>query len=148
MAARIGVIVMALGLVIYIAVIGQYAYALFASGSPVAIAMAVGLVVLPGVAVWALVRELQFGFAAQRLTRTLKAEGGLPEEEVGLLPSGRVVKDEAAPLLERYREEASASPDDWRAQLRLGLVQDATGDRKAARFSVREAIRVERAARP
>lgn len=147
MSARIGVAVMALGLAIYIAIVAQYALALLSSGSVLAIAMGVGLVVLPAIAIWALVREVQFGVAAQKLTRTLQAEGGLPDDEVGLLPSGRVVRDEAAALLERYNLEVAEAPEDWRRRLRLGLVQDATGDRKAARFSVREAIRLERAAR-
>ncbi len=147
MSSRIGVALMAACLLLYIVLVGQRAIALFVSGQPVGVLMGVALVVLPLIGLWALVRELQFGFSADRLTRTLRAEGTLPDDDVHMLPSGRVVKAEASGLVQRYESEATAAPQDWRARLRLGIVQDLAGDRKAARASVRAAIRMERSAR-
>ncbi|MDR6868663.1 hypothetical protein J2Y69_003287 [Microbacterium resistens] len=147
MGSRIGVIVMAVCLTLYILLAGQRAIALLATGTPIAITMGVALIVLPLIGIWALVREIQFGLAADRLTRILRVEGRLPDDEVGLTPSGRVDKEDAPALLHRYTSDAEAEPADWRARLRLGIVQDATGNRRAARASVREAIRVEKASR-
>ena len=96
------------------------------------------------VGAWVLARELLFGVQAERLARRLEAEGGIPDDEVALLPSGRVVKAEAVPLVERYSAEAAADGG-WRSQFRLGIVQDAAGNRKDARASIREAIRREKA---
>ena len=43
-----------------------------------------------------------------------------------------------------YAEAAEASPDDWRAWLRLGLAYDMAGDRRRARAAVRRAITLSR----
>lgn len=146
MISRIGVAVMAAALVLYLGVIVWLAVLFFAGGTAVSIAMGVALCVLAPIGAWALVRELAFGFAADRLGRALEAEGGEPRDEVALMPSGRVVKDEAEPLLARYRAAAEGSPA-WQDHFRLGIVQDAAGRRKDARASIREAIRVDKAAR-
>lgn len=147
MISRIGVAVMALCLVLYFLVAGQQAILFIGTGEPIAIAMGVALLVLPLIGAWALVREVQFGFAAERLGRRLDAEGGMPSAETELTPSGRIVRGEAEPLIARYLAEAEAAPDEWRAQYRLGVVQDAAGRRRAARASIREAIRIEKLAR-
>lgn len=146
MISRIGVAVMGAALLLYVVVLAWLAVMFIASGTSVGIAMGVALAVLAPLGGWALVRELVFGFQADRLGRTLVTEGGMPDEEVGLTPSGRVVKDEAEPLVARYAA-AAASDDDWRAAYRLGIVQDAAGQRKNARASIREAIRRDRLAR-
>ncbi|HWM15012.1 MAG TPA: hypothetical protein VNP97_00330 [Microbacterium sp.] len=143
MSARIGVAVMAVLLGLYIVLVAQRAWLLLTSGEPVAIAMGVGLVVLPVVAVWGLGRELWFGVRAQQLARRLEAEGRLPDEQVGVRPSGRVLREDADALFPAYKADAEAHPDDWRAWYRLGLAYDASGDRRRARGAVRRAIRLE-----
>lgn len=143
MTARIGVAVMAVLLTLYIVLVAQRAWLLLVSGEPVAIAMGVGLVILPVLAVWALGRELWFGVGAQRLGRRLESEGGLPEEAVGVRPSGRVVREDGDALFPVYRADVEAHPDDWRAWYRLGLAYDAAGDRRRARAAVRKAIELE-----
>ena len=148
MSARIGVAVMAALLALYIVLVAQRAWLLLVSGNPVGIAMGVALVVLPVIAVWALGRELWFGVRADRLGRRLGAEGGLPEEEVGLRPSGRVLRDDADAAFPAYRAAVEAAPDDWRAWYRLGMAYDAAGDRRRARAAVRTAIKLESAAPP
>lgn len=148
MTARIGVAVMAVLLTLYIVLVAQRAWLLLTSGEPVAIAMGIGLVILPVLAVWALGRELWFGVRAQRLGRRLESEGGLPEETVSVRPSGRVVREDGDALFPVYRADVEAHPDDWRAWYRLGLAYDAAGDRRRARAAVRKAIELEPSDRP
>lgn len=143
MSARIGVVVMAALLALYIVLVGQRAWLLLASGDAVAIAMGAALVVLPALAVWAVGRELWFGMRAQQLGRRLEAEGGLPQDEVAVHPSGRVKREDADAVFPAYRADAEAHPDDWRSWYRLGVAYDAAGDRRRAREAVRKAIRLE-----
>ncbi|KAA9111044.1 hypothetical protein [Microbacterium rhizomatis] len=147
MSARIGAIVMAVLLALYIVLVGQRAVLLLTSGEPVGIAMGVALIVLPIVAVWALGRELWFGVRAEALARRLEKEGGLPAEPVAVRPSGAVLRDEADALFPAYRADAEAAPDSWQAWYRLALAYDASGDRRRARGAVRHAIRLESAER-
>ena len=147
MSARIGVVLMAALLALYIVLVGQRAWLLVASGDPIGIAMGIALVVLPVIAAWALGRELWFGVRAQQLGRRLEAEGGLPADEVTVRPSGRVLREDGDAVFPAYRAEAEAHPDDWRAWYRLGLAYDAAGDRRRAREAVRTAIRLETAER-
>jgi cytochrome c-type biogenesis protein CcmH/NrfG len=147
MSARIGVAVMAALLALYIVLVGQRAWLLLTSGDGVAIAMGAALVVLPLIAAWALGRELWFGVRAQQIGRRLEVEGGLPQDEVAVRPSGRVMREDGDAVFPKYRADAEAHPDDWRAWYRLGLAYDAAGDRRRAREAVRTAIRLEKADR-
>ncbi|KQP68965.1 hypothetical protein ASF40_13545 [Microbacterium sp. Leaf288] len=147
MSARIGVAVMAALLALYIVLVGQRAWLLLVSGDPVGIAMGAALVVLPLIAAWALGRELWFGVRAQQLGKRLEAEDALPQEEVAVRPSGRVMREDGDAVFPAYRAAAEAHPDDWRAWYRLGLAYDAAGDRRRAREAVRAAIRLEKADR-
>lgn len=148
MSARIGVAVMAALLALYIVLVGQRAWLLLVSGDPVGIAMGAALVVLPLLAAWALGRELWFGVRAQQLGERLEAEDALPQEEVAVRPSGRVMREDGDAVFPVYRADVEAHPDDWRAWYRLGLAYDAAGDRRRAREAVRAAIRLEKADRP
>jgi hypothetical protein len=143
--SRIGVALMGAALVVYLAVAVWLAVMFIAVGTPVSIGMGVALIVLAPLGAWALIREMQFGFGADRLGRVLDSEGGMPPVETELTPSGRIARVDADPLIERYTAAADAAPEDWRARYRLGVVQDAAGRRKDARASIREAIRLERA---
>jgi hypothetical protein len=145
MGTRIGVAVMAVLLVLYIALVGWRAVALLGSGQVLAITMGVALLVMPLIGAWALVRELQFGLAADRLGRALDAEGGMPPAPGQLRSNGRLLPADAERLVAEYGSAAEEQPTDWRAQYRLGVVQDAAGRRKDARAAIREAIRLSRA---
>jgi len=147
MSTRIGVAVMAVMLALYILLVAQRWWVLVTSGELVAVLIGVALTVIPVIAAWALVRELLFGRAAARLGGVLEAEGGLPDEAVGVRPSGRVLREDADALFPKYRAAVEAAPEDWRAWFRLGIAYDAAGDRRRARSAIREAIRFERAAR-
>ena len=142
--SRIGVGLMAAALLVYLAVAIWLAVMFISVGSPVSIGMGITLLVLAPIGAWALVREMMFGFGADRLGRLLDAEGGMPPVETELTPSGRIARDDADLLIARYAAEADAADGDWRARYRLGVVQDAAGRRKDARASIREAIRLAR----
>lgn len=145
MSARVGVIVMAVALVLYIVLAGQRAWLLLMSGDAVAIAIGAALVVFPLVAIWALGRELWFGWRAEQVGRRLEAEEALPTDDVAVRPSGRVVRADGDAVFPAYRADVEAHPDDWRSWYRLGLAYDAAGDRRRAREAVRAAIRLEAA---
>lgn len=147
MSARVGAVVMAALLALYIVLVAQRAWLLLVSGEPIGVAMGVALVVLPIIAVWALWREMSFGIRAQRLARRLESEGALPQETLDVLPSGRPDRAQADALFPAYRADVQENPDDWRAWFRLGLSYDGAGDRKRARAALRKAIAIERADR-
>lgn len=142
--AVIGVAIMSGLLVLYFVFAGVRAVALLSSGTLIATIMGAALLALPLLGVWALLRELKFGRDSTRLADRLAAEGAMPDEPVALHPSGRPVREDADQAFPRYREEALAQPDSWRAWMRLGIVYDACGDRRRARQAIREAINLER----
>ncbi|WP_168627662.1 MULTISPECIES: hypothetical protein [unclassified Cryobacterium] len=145
MTARIGAIVMAALLALYLLLVVQSSFRLIAVDEPVAKVMGVALLVLPLIGFWALGAELLFGWRSGRLERELAAEGGLPDDNLERYPSGRVIDRAAADVVfERYRAEADAAPDSWRAWFRLGLAYDSAGDRRRARHAIRRAIALER----
>jgi hypothetical protein len=147
MTSRIGALVMALLLGLYLVFAVYYATVLFGTGSPVAVVIGVALLLLALLGAAFIAAEIVFGVRAERLARRLEKEGGLPEEQLPALASGRVDRAAADELFPRYRAAAEAAPEDWRAWFRLALAYDAAGDRRRARWATREAIRLERRAR-
>ena len=140
-------LVMGALLLLYLVFIVQYGFVLLAIGGPVATAMGIALLVLPLVGAWALALELRFGFRSERLLGILRSEGGLPEDDLPRLPSGRAQRDAADAAFPHYKAEVEDHPESWRAWLRLALAYDASGDRRRGRWATREAIRLERATR-
>ncbi len=145
MKSKLAGLVMAALLLLYLVVVAQYAFVLFGTGQPVAQAMGAALLVLPLIGAWALAVELVFAFRAERLLGLLRAEGGLPVDDLPRLPSGRPDPAAADAQFPVYQAEVEQSPDSWRAWFRLSLAYDASGDRKRARWAMRESIRLERA---
>lgn len=143
MRTRVGVVLMAVLLALYLFVCLQYSVVAFASGTAPGIVLGVGLLILGAVGVWGLIRELMFGVRAERLARRLEGEDGLPKEVLDSRASGRPLREEADELFPRYAEEVDAQPENWRAWYRLGLAYDASGDRKRARGAIRRAIALE-----
>jgi hypothetical protein len=129
----------------YMWVAGYQAYVMMSSGNGIVITMGIALLILPVIGVWALIRELSFGIRSGGLIKRLKAEGGLPVDDLPHRPSGRTVRDAADDEFPRYAAHVEQEPESWRAWLRLGLAYDASGDRKRARWAVRTAIAFSRA---
>lgn len=142
----LAVLLMAALLALYLGLAGQRAVLFFGTGTAVGAAIGVALLILPAIGLWALGRELLFGIRSQHLVTALGAEGGLPADDLPRLPSGRPDRALADQEFDRYRNDADAHPDDWRAWLRLGLAYDASRDRRRARAAVRTAIAVHRGA--
>ena len=147
MSARIGAIVMAALLALYLVVVAQYAILLIGSGDAVTTAIGVALVVLPIIGAWALIVEIVFVTRANRLLALLAEEGGLPIDELPRRASGRIVREAADLEFPGYQAAVEANPASWRDWVRLGLAYDASGDRRRARWATRRAIGLERAQR-
>lgn len=145
MGYRIGAVVMAVLLGLYLVFAVYYAFVLFGTGDAVAIGMGVALLVLPLIGGWFIAAEIVFGVRAERLARRLESEGALPEEILPARVSGRVDRAAADEVFPRYRDAVDAAPEDWAAWFRLALAYDAAGDRRRARWATRTAIRLERA---
>lgn len=147
MAKKIGVVVMSALLLLYIVAVGQLAIALLRSGDAIAMVMGVALAVLPLLGAWGLVAEIIFGVRSERLMKLLEQQGAMPAETVPVSTSGRPEREAADAVFPKYKAEVEDAPESWQAWLRLGLVYDASGDRRRARQSVRRAIALERSAR-
>lgn len=129
-------------LVLYLAVSFQRSLLLLGDANLVAKAIGAAYLVLPMVGAWALIRELMFGARTEQMARILEAEGGLPEDRLPRTPAGRIVRAAADAEFEKYRVETEAAPEDWRSWFRLACAYDAAGDRKRARASMRDAVRL------
>ncbi|MDQ0821901.1 hypothetical protein QFZ79_004277 [Arthrobacter sp. V4I6] len=135
-------------LVFYLVVSFQRSVLLMSDPNLVAKAIGVAYLVLPLVGAWALVRELLFGARTEQMAKILEAEGGLPEDTLPRTPAGRIIREAADLEFEKYRAEAEAAPEDWRSWFRLSCAYDASGDRKRARASMRDAVKLFRAVTP
>jgi len=130
-----------LALIFYFVMLTRTAVALIRSGTPAAVALGIGVLILPVVGAWAMVATLRAGLAHQRLAR-LAAEDGM-ELDVSDLPrlsSGRIARDAADALFQTTRAELDADPDDWRRWYRLARAYDYAGDRGRARETMRTAV--------
>lgn len=146
MKGRWAAIVMAAVLVMYLVLVTQTSFRLFAVDAPIAKALGVALVVLPLLGGWALIVELLFGIRSQRLAQVLATESALPADSLPKRASGRPDRAAADARFPAYQAAVEAEPDSWRAWFRLGMAYDASGDRRRARQSIRRAIELERAA--
>ena len=129
-------------LLFYLVVSFQRSVLLLMDSNLAAKAIGAAYLVLPVIGAWALVRELMFGARTEQMAKVLEAEGGLPVDELPRTPAGRIVRAAADAEFEKYREEAEAAPGDWRSWFRLSCAYDAAGDRKRARSSMRDAVRL------
>lgn len=133
---------------LYLLVSLQRAWLLLGSEHWAAKALAVGLIILPILGVWALVREVVFGARLEILGRRLGAEGGLPLDDLPRRPSGRIVREAADEDFARWAQEAEQAPEDWRSWYRLGLAYAASGDTTRARRCMRDAVALSRGRAP
>lgn len=104
-----------------------------------------GLLVFGFLGGWFLVREIQFGFATERLAIALDDAGESGQEEIDALPrspGGRIDRAAADGLFARRKAETEAAPDDWRTWYRLATAYSAAKDNTRARAAMRHAIRL------
>lgn len=135
-----------LALIFYFAMLTRTAIALIRSGTPAAVALGIGVLILPVVGAWVMVATLRAGLAHQRLAR-LAAEDGMELDVTGLprMPSGRIQREAADALFQTTRAELDADPDNWRRWYRLARAYDYAGDRSRARETMRRAVELQNA---
>ena len=107
---------------------------------------AIAIVIVPGLGLYLIAREIRFGFTMQEMGRELARAGQLPTDDLPKEDSGRSVLAAADARFEAIA--ASHDPDDWVKCYLLALAYDESRDRKAARASMREAARLFRNAPP
>ncbi len=132
---------MCLALLVYFVLLGRTGITLLTTGTPTAIALGIGVLILPVVGAWAMVATLRAGFAHQRLAR-LATEGGmeLDVSDLPRTPGGRIQRDAADALFDTVRAELEADPDNWQRWYRLARAYDYAGDRGRAREAMRKAV--------
>ena len=135
-----------LALIFYFAMLTRTAVALIRSGTPAAVALGIGVLILPVVGAWVMVATLRAGLAHQRLAR-LAAEDGMELDVTDLprMPSGRIQREAADALFQTTRAELDADPDNWRRWYRLARAYDYAGDRSRARETMRKAVELQNA---
>jgi cytochrome c-type biogenesis protein CcmH/NrfG len=135
-----------LALIFYFAMLTRTAVALIRSGTPAAVALGIGVLILPVVGAWVMVATLRAGLAHQRLAR-LAAEDGMELDvtELPRMPSGRIQREAADALFQTTRAELDADPDNWRRWYRLARAYDYAGDRSRARETMRRAVELQNA---
>ena len=126
-------------LALYLAHIAQQGFVMLASGSVAGIVLGAGMILLPILGAWALVREVLFGARIQRMARELAASNELVEDNLPRTPSGRVDREAAAAEFESFAEAVEQEPNNWKAWFNLSCMYDAGGERKRARAAMRNA---------
>lgn len=137
---KVVLVVLLLLSALYLGLLVQQGVRLMTTGEPVALALGLAVLLVPLLCGWAVVREVLFGRATERMADELAAAGTLPVDDLRRRPSGRVVREDAERLYTRYRAEVEDRPQDWAAWFRLSLAYDASGDRRRARSAARHAI--------
>ena len=127
-------------LVVYLALVGYRGVLLVGSGEPLPVALGLAVLVLPVIGAYVAWREVQFGFATQRLARELSAAGHWPEDDLERSPSGRPQRDAADAVFAVRRAEVESAPEDWQAWFRRALAYDDARDRRRARAAMRRAV--------
>ena len=152
MRARTAALILSAVLVIYLGLcLWKGALAVYdgfhAGGAPAGL-IGAGLLVFGFLGSWFLVREIQFGFATERLAVALADEDALHQDEIDALPrtpSGRADRAAADGLFATRKAETEATPNDWRTWYRLAVAYSTAKDNTRARAALRHAIRLHRA---
>ncbi|MFM8927391.1 MAG: hypothetical protein ACKOFA_04230 [Rhodoluna sp.] len=138
--AKLGAVVMAALVFMYLVLMGQQGYYFLIQENLVSKAMGFFILILPLFGLWGIIRELRFGLAIEKLGKLLEQEDAWPRFRFGFMPSGRANKAEALQEFPEYAQKAEADPENWRSWFALGLIYDACGNRKLARKAMRKAI--------
>lgn len=126
-------------LALYLVYTGERGVSLLFSGSAAGVVLGIGMILLPVLGAWALVREVLFGARIQLMARELSALGELAEDTLPRTPSGRVDREAAAVEFETFAAAVEANPEDWKAWFNLACMYDTGGERKRARAAMRNA---------
>jgi len=150
-ARRVALLVAAVT-VCYLGLVGWQGIRLLGAGSWPARGLGFGVLLLPVVGLFVVVRELRFGHETERLARLLAngPAGGDPDDSADLTParrpSGRMDRIAADAVFARRRAEVEQDPEDWRRWYRLAVAYGDAGDTRRGRVAMRHAIALERRA--
>jgi hypothetical protein len=145
MRARTVALALSLLVAFYLVTLGWRGVVLVRQGGVVPVLLGAGLLLLPVVGAWAVVRELRFGRATELLARDAEAAGRLPVDDMPRSPSGRLDRSAADAWFAGFRGEVERAPQDPVAWFRLACGYDAAGDRRRARAAMRHAVALHRA---
>ena len=145
-ASLVGAVALTVLLGLYVWLVAARAVALLRTGAPVGIMLGAGVLLLPLLGVWSIVREWRLAVDVQHMADELAAVGALRVDDLPRSPGGRINRTAAGAQFEVTRAEVEAAPDDWGSWYRLAFAYDAAGDRRRAREALRTASRLHRAA--
>ncbi len=137
---KLGALVMTVLLLIYVALLTNTGLSLLATNILIAQVMGSLILAFPLIGVWAIVVELRFGLAAEKLVARIEAEGTWPDLQIETRPSGRAVRASADAAFAKWSAAAEQNQTDFHAWFNLSLAYDACGDRRRARAAMRRAI--------
>lgn len=126
-------------LVLYLVYTADRGMSLLLSGSVAGVVLGIGMILLPVLGAWALVREILFGTRIQMMAQQLSDSGDFAEDHLPRTPSGKVDLAASTAEFESFAEAVEASPEDWNAWFNLACMYDAVGERKRARAAMRNA---------
>lgn len=129
-------------LALYIYAIWGRAQALIGTGEPVGIAIGIGVLIIPLLAIGLIAREWWLGVVVQRMADELAQAGELPVDDLPRSPGGRIDRDAADAAFVIMRERVEAEPESWKAWYNVAFAYDASRDRKRARSALRTAARL------
>ncbi len=139
---------LAIAMLMYIGLIGVWAWMIARSGGAANLGLAFGMVLVGVVGLWILWSVLSNGYAHQRLAASAKALGrDLDVSDLPTMPSGRVQRDAADALFADVKAEYEAEPESWVNAYRLARAYDYAGDRSRARQWMTRAVAMEKKSR-
>ncbi len=127
-------------LTFYLVVTIQRGLFLLEDPSLASVLLGLGMIVLPLIGGWAMVREIIFGSKVQQMAKEMDAAGELPEDTLPRSASGRVDRAAADAEFEKFRLPLEEDPGNWKNWFNISTLYGAAGDRKRARKSMRTAI--------
>lgn len=137
--AVIGAILVTALAAIYIIAIAGRGVALIRTGEFAGIGIGIGVMVIPLIVVWLIIREWRLAATVQQMADQLAADDDLPVDDLPRSPGGRIDKEVARTQFDGFRQATEAEPDSWRAWYHVAFAYDAAGDRKQARACMRTA---------
>lgn len=140
MRAKVTYFALAGALVCYFVLVGSRGVLLLEEGTWITVPFGIAVLILPFIGAWFLWQTTQFARHANRLSRELDAEGGLPVDELVRTPGGRIDRDSADAVFAKRQAETEASPDDWRSWFRLAIAYFDARDTPRARKAMQRAI--------
>jgi hypothetical protein len=143
---KLWVVIFSLICVIYFSFAFHRALLLIQEGNVALTVFAISIVIVPGLGLYLIAREIRFGFTMQEMGREISRSGALPKDDLPKEVSGRSILEAADARFESVAQSHDAN--NWVKCYLLALAYDESRDRKAARASMRDAARLFRSAPP